>query len=140
MHHKILKDHRAPPNMLPRTPKRCDHLWLGHTCFKLTDGIKNWSFMQSARSERNISLNYASTVSIKSNKAERPKNCNGETASGFALLACRFTIRGIGMDSPWTPLACLKNSTNISSLSLKAWITSLQLVILVASKAVKIIS
>ena len=27
---------------------------------------------------------------------ERLKNYNGETASGFALLACRFTIQGIG--------------------------------------------
>ena len=56
--------------------------------------------MQSTRSERNISLSYSSTVSIKGNKTECRKNCNGETASGFALLACRFTIRGMGMDSP----------------------------------------
>ena len=36
----------------------------------------------------------------KRKKTERLKNCIGETASGFALLACRFTIRGMGMDFP----------------------------------------
>ena len=35
----------------------------------------------------------------KGKKTERLKNCNGETDSIFALLACRFTIRGMGMDS-----------------------------------------
>ena len=53
--------------------------------------------MPSTRSERNISLSYSSTVSIKDNKTERLKYCNGETAGG---LACRFTIQGMGMDSP----------------------------------------
>ena len=96
--------------------------------------------MQSTRSEPNISLSYASTVLIKGNKTERLKNCNGKRASGFALLACRSTTQGMGMDFPWTPSACLKSPTNISSLSLKASVTSLQLVILVASDAVKIIS
>ena len=56
--------------------------------------------MQSTRSERNISLSYSNTVSIKGNKTERLKNCNGETAGGFTLLASRFTIQGMGMDSP----------------------------------------
>ena len=51
--------------------------------------------MQSTRSVGNISLNYESTVSIKGDKTERLKNCTGETASGFALLTCRFTIRGM---------------------------------------------
>ena len=96
--------------------------------------------MQSTRLERNISLSYSSTVSIKSNKTERLKNCNGETASGFALLACRFTIGGMDMDSTKTPSSCLKSPANISSLFLKVSITSLQLVILVASNAAKIIS
>ena len=62
------------------------------SCFTQTDGIKNWSFMQSTRSEQNILFNYASTVSMKGKKTERLKNCNGETASGFTLLACQFTI------------------------------------------------
>ena len=92
------------------------------------------------KNRRNISLSYSSTVSTKGNKTERLKNCNGEIASGFALLACRFTIRGMDIDSPKTLSAYLKSPTNISSLSLKACITSLQLVILVASNAVKIIS
>ena len=61
--------------------------------------------MQSTRSKRNILPDYASTVSIKANKTERLKNCNGE--SGFALLACRFTIQGTGVDYPWTPSAGL---------------------------------
>ena len=56
--------------------------------------------MQSTGSERNISLNYASIVSIKGKKTERLKNFNGETASGFALLAYRFSIQGMGIDSP----------------------------------------
>ena len=56
--------------------------------------------MQSTRSEQNLSLSCSSTVSIKSKKTERLKNCDSETASGFALLACRFTIRGMGMNSP----------------------------------------
>ena len=36
----------------------------------------------------------------KRQKDRTPEICNGETASGFALLACQFTIRGMGMDSP----------------------------------------
>ena len=110
------------------------------SCFALTHGTKNWSFMQSTRSERNILLSYSSTVSIKGKKTEHLKNCIGETAYGFALLACRFTIRGMGMDSPQTPSACPKRSTSIFSFSLKAGVTSLQLVILVASNAVEMIS
>ena len=51
--------------------------------------------MQSKRSERNHLLSYSSAVSIKGKKTERLKNCNGEAPSGFALLACRFTIRGM---------------------------------------------
>ena len=42
--------------------------------------------MQLTRSECNISLSYPSSVSIKGNKTERLKNCNGKTASGFALF------------------------------------------------------
>ena len=56
--------------------------------------------MQSTKSQRNISLSYSSTVSIKGHKTERLKSYNGETAGGFALLACRFTIRGMVMDFP----------------------------------------
>ena len=70
------------------------------SCFTLTDGIKNWSFMQTTRSEQNLLLGYSRTVSTKGKKTERLKNCSGEAASGFALLACQFTIRGMGMDSP----------------------------------------
>ena len=70
------------------------------SCFTLTDGIKNWSFMQLTRSQQNISLSYSSTVSIKGKKTECLENRNGETGSGFVLLACRFPIRGMGMDSP----------------------------------------
>ena len=66
--------------------------------------------MQSTRSERNISLSYSSTVSIEGNKTERMKNCNGETAGGFALLACRFTIGGMGMDSPVDTFGMSKES------------------------------
>ena len=77
---------------------------------------------------------------VKKAKKRTLKNCNGETASGFTLLACRFTIQGMDIDSPLTFSECLKSPTNVSLLSLKAWITSLQLVILVASKAAKIIS
>ena len=36
----------------------------------------------------------------KSQKTERLKNCNGETAREFALLACQFTIQGMSMDFP----------------------------------------
>ena len=66
--------------------------------------------MQSTRSERNFSLSYSSTVLIKGKEIERLKNCNGETASGFALLACRFTIRGMGMDSPIDTFGMSKES------------------------------
>ena len=62
----------------------------------------------------NISLSFSSTMSIKGKKTERLKNCNGEIASGFALLACRFTIQGMGMDFSKTQLGCLKSPTNIS--------------------------
>ena len=77
--------------------------------------------MQPTRSERNISLSYSSTVSIKGKKTKRLKNCNGETASGFASLACRLTIRDMGVNSLWTSSVCLKSPKNISSLSLKAF-------------------
>ena len=96
--------------------------------------------MQSTRSEQNRLLIYLSTVSTEDKNTERLKNCNGETASGFALLACRFTIRGMSMDYPLRPAACLNSPANISLLFLEVWITSLELVILVASNAVKTIS
>ena len=46
----------------------------------------------------------------------------------------------MGIDSRQTPSACPKSTTSISSLSQKAWKTSLQMVILVASHAANTIS
>ena len=57
--------------------------------------------MQSTRSEQ---IQYFAELVKhcvnKRQKKERLKNCNGEIASGIALLACRFTNRGMGMGSP----------------------------------------
>ena len=56
--------------------------------------------MQLTRSEGNLLLSYSSTVPIKGNKTKRLKNCNDETANGFALLAYRFITRGMPEKTP----------------------------------------
>ena len=51
------------------------------------------------KNRANISTSQSTTVSIKNKKTELLKNYDGEIASGFTLLAWRFTIQGMGMDS-----------------------------------------